>query len=421
MRLRFSHTFMVSGAPVAFAFAFPYTYQQLQSDLDKISREHGAGRPEECLFGCSMRSAAQGQGRRFACCNPSTVGVLECGEAVQLKPASDGGQHFPGESSPPGATAGTRSLPAGLTAAARSMCACHSSLPDCSCGVLQWRRSWHQKTLPGTSTSALGCASEQCMVCAEPALSAEEGRQPSGTFSVQASGCRASASGSALEQIPDADSSCGSSSDATSWCSTAASGAAPGLPSPEQVEAAGQKELSDEGSAVSADCEADSPLHRQSSPGCPGRAARGGCKHDLERLPATVAGQGCTDRPTLPSFGSLDSLRWAYSIQAAAGARASSASEAAQHLNMSEHVGVDKACDAGSSVSEQHGSDGQVFNAAMQSLRMPTARPQPAAGFHVMQHLLARSIEGRRIDMVTITGPEEPGAVIADRPVSFFL
>ena len=96
MRLRFSHTFTVSGAPVAFAFAFPYSYQQLQSDLDEISREHGAGRPEECLFGCSMRSAAQGQGR-WAAGSASTDGVLECGEAVHVEAASHVGQDASGE------------------------------------------------------------------------------------------------------------------------------------------------------------------------------------------------------------------------------------------------------------------------------------------------------------------------------------
>ena len=87
MRLRFSHTFTVSGAPVAFAFTFPYSYQQLQSDLDAISKQHGAGRPEERLFGCSMRSTAQGQGRWSARCSPSADGALECGEAEQLEAA----------------------------------------------------------------------------------------------------------------------------------------------------------------------------------------------------------------------------------------------------------------------------------------------------------------------------------------------
>ena len=144
MRLRFSHTFTVSGAPVAFAFTFPYSYQQLQSDLDAISKQHGAGRPEERLFGCSMRSTAQGQGRWSARCSPSADGALDCGEAEQLEAASDVGQGGPGEGASHGTSACTGRLPAGLTAAARSSCSCHGSLPDCSCVACQWQSSWQR-------------------------------------------------------------------------------------------------------------------------------------------------------------------------------------------------------------------------------------------------------------------------------------
>ena len=283
------------------------------------------------------------------------------------------------------------------------------------------------------------------MLCAEAAVSAEEGRQPSESFSVQASGCSASASSSspvlvetrvhlppssgspamqssALEQVPGADSSCGSCSNATSRCSTAASGSAPGLPLPEQQEAAGHKAPPDEGSTEGAPCEAVSSLHRQSNPGCPGLTAmRGGGSPELGGPPATVAGRVSTNRPRLLSSGSLDSSRCDYSIQAAAGAQASSAAQAAQRPSALQHGGVGHICDAASSMSEQHGSRGQALSAAMQSLHMPTARLQPAAAFHVRRHLLARSLEGRRIDMVTITGPEEPGTAIADRPVRILL
>ena len=249
-------------------------------------------------------------------------------------------------------------------------------------------------------------------------MSAEEGRQPSGIFSLPASGRRASASSSALEQVPGADSSCGSCSDATSRCSTAASGAPPGLPPPEQLAAAGREQPSGGGCAGgAASDEAGSSLHKQSSSGCPGLAATsGGCKHELEGPPACVAGKGCTQRPRLPPSGSLDSSRSAYSMQAAAGARASSAAQAAQRPSTLQHGENGHI----SSMSEQHGGRGQALNAAMQSLHMPAAGLQPAAAFNVRRHLLARSIEGRRIDMVTITGPEEAGAAIADRPVRFF-
>ena len=161
MRLRFSHTFTVSGAPVAFAFAFPYSYQQLQSDLDEVSREHGAGQPEQCLFGCIMCSTAQEQGRVSTCCSPSTDDVLECGEAVQLEAASGAGQEHPGDGASPGITACTGSLPAGFTAAARSSSSCHSSLPDCSCGACHWQPLWQRRALPGLPAGTLNPATSQ--------------------------------------------------------------------------------------------------------------------------------------------------------------------------------------------------------------------------------------------------------------------
>ena len=273
-----------------------------------------------------------------------------------------------------------------------------------------------------SSTGALCAPVSSAWVCAGAAMSAEEGRLPAGNLSLQTSGCRASASSSDLEQVPGADSSCGSCSAATSRCSTAASIAAHGPPPPEQLAAAGRKEPSDEGSAGgAASCEAGGSLHRQSSSGSPGLAATsGGCKHELEGPPATVAGQGCIHRPGLVSSGSLDSSRCGYSMQAAAGAPASSAAQAAQRPSAVERGVEGHICDAGPSMSAQHGGGRPALSAAMQSLHMPTAGLPPAAAFHARRHLLARSIEGRRIDMVTITGPEEPGAAIADRPVRFF-